>query len=156
MCIFEMAHLWRRITSPSLCSLQLHAEDPEEASSCMQVHSMAQPGNQWIDCRMEEDYAFATVQTLSGHVHRQSVRIVTLPTERAGTQLLTSRMTLTFPSFRRNAATVHSSITCMRHCCEHATLPSSIGCTVINAWMSYHLAVPDTAPCRTVCAEQGC
>ena len=67
----------------------------------MQVHSMAQPGNQWIDCRMEEDYAFATVQTLSGHVHRQAVRIVTLHTERAGRQRLTSGMAHSFPSLRR-------------------------------------------------------
>ena len=61
---------------------------------------MAPAGNQWIDCRMEE-YSFVTVQTLSGHVHRQAVRIVTLNTERAGRQRLTSSVPRSFPSFRR-------------------------------------------------------
>ena len=59
---------------------------------------MAPPGNQWIDCRMEEDYSFVKVQTLSGHVHRQAVRIVTLHTERAGRQLLTPGTAHSFSS----------------------------------------------------------
>ena len=79
------------IYHPAACNPQ--AEDLEEASSQVQVYSMAQPGNQWIDCRMEEDSAFVTVQTLSGHVHRQAVRVVTLHTERAGRQRLTSSPT---------------------------------------------------------------
>ena len=64
------------------CDLQ--AELLEEASFQVQVHSMAPAGNQWIDCHMEKNYSFVTVQTLSGHVHRQAVRIVTLLTERTG------------------------------------------------------------------------
>lgn len=33
---------------------------------------------------MEEDYAFVKIQTLSGHVHPQTVRVVTIKPERAG------------------------------------------------------------------------
>ena len=91
----------------------------------MQVHSMAQPGNQWIDCLMEEDYAFATVQTLSGHVHRQAVRIVTLHTERAGYSASDIPHDSLLPIFQAlMSATKCSSITCMEHCLEPATLPS--------------------------------
>ncbi len=45
---------------------------------------MARPGNVWMDCPTEEEFAFVKVQTFSGHLHAQVVRVETIATERTG------------------------------------------------------------------------
>jgi len=50
----------------------------------VQVHTMAPPGNVWMDCPTDENFAFVKIQTLSGHIHATPVRVVTIQTERAG------------------------------------------------------------------------
>ena len=45
---------------------------------------MARPGNIWMECPTEEEFAFVKVKTYSGHVHAQALRVETIQTERAG------------------------------------------------------------------------
>ena len=45
---------------------------------------MAMSGNVYMDCATDEDFAFVKIQTLSGHVHPQAVKVVTIQTERTG------------------------------------------------------------------------
>ena len=37
-----------------------------------------------MECPTEDDFAFVKVQTYSGHVHAQALRVETIQTERAG------------------------------------------------------------------------
>ena len=45
---------------------------------------MARPGNVWMECPTGEDFSFVKVQTFSGHLHAQVIRVETIQTERAG------------------------------------------------------------------------
>ncbi len=45
---------------------------------------MAVSGNVYMDCATAEDFAFVKIQTLSGYVHPQAVKVVAIQTERTG------------------------------------------------------------------------
>lgn len=72
---------------------------------------MAMSGNVYMDCAMDEDFAFVKIQTLSGHTHPQIVKVVTIQTERTG-------------------KTPHSRTECRQplDLISHAALPASRGC----------------------------